>query len=435
MSIMKVLSALLAAVAVPAPAQAQTLADTAAHLKELASRAESWVGYLNTWDHVVTAITIGLIVLGAAATFAALARKAQARWLTAAITATMTVLTGVKALVTHGDGESFGSLAVAITRTVQDARDDISTYENEAAVARQMGLDGVQGDEREYYRNAFAKHLANIEKIDDRASKLKITIMVARDASPAPSSLGSLLPGVATLLAAERGRPQAQQAADAASYVDTGVGVCSTTFGAREYARFDGRRRLALQLEPTATPERLDALIARIDASVVDASNQLTFDAGTRMATHKTRVTLKKVLTQAAFLKAPESGRSIPRYNAASAPVASGFDGRIEIGSNRPAVGNESAFTFVLQVRYAAGAVEATLVEIKSYDDSSVANSRWSFDVLAEGQRLFAVPLHRFEGSGKPTTCRPQPDENLKGSIKVTVNGPIKLSVVGYRPA
>ena len=102
---MRRLAVLLIAVATPAPAHAQTLADTAAHWKELTVRAESWVGYLNRWDRIVTSMTIALIVLGAAATFAALARKSRARWITAIITATMTALTGVKAMVTDFIGD------------------------------------------------------------------------------------------------------------------------------------------------------------------------------------------------------------------------------------------------------------------------------------------------------------------------------------------
>src|SRR5262245_5788427 len=97
-------------VACPSLAAAQTLDDLtrkANSVNELALRTETWLSYLWSQDQYVTWITVLLLVLGATATFfAAFTNQQKTKWITAAITAVVTILAGIKTQVLHADDES-----------------------------------------------------------------------------------------------------------------------------------------------------------------------------------------------------------------------------------------------------------------------------------------------------------------------------------------
>lgn len=401
-------------VAAPNTAQAHTLDETAGKLKDLAARAETWIPFLQAREQLVSNITLGLIVLGALATLAALAQNTKAKWITAAITALMTTLVGVKSQVLRADQESFGSLEIATAKWVQGTKDDVANYEKARAFS--------QADEEAEYGGKFTSRITEFDKIDARAEKLNITLSVARQHAALE------LPGETAVFAA--GLPQSAPAPPGNSYVAIGKGICSSTSGAGEYARFDGRRRIASEISPGATPEELDALIMAVDESSVDQWDHLTTDLDRHLATHLTQVTLNKVLAQPIFLKPRVESRPKPQFSASAALRP----GRVEVGIPQHAKGLEGAFVFALEVTAQPGGFAVRLGEIRTYDDGGAGTTRWSFDVVVGGNRLFAVPLRRLEDSGKPTTCQTLPDEHLLGTVKATGSAPLELKVLGYRP-
>jgi hypothetical protein len=401
---------------VPLPTYAQSLTAAANRLEQFADAANTWVPYLQDRASLITWMTVAVIVMGAVGTITALLTHKAVRWITATITAGIAIVSGVKSEVLKADKESFAALATAVANFVSLSKAEIGNYR--AAIEYAPVLND---EDRTYYTNTFSELSKALNAIQTRAETLEISILTPR----AVAWLS--VPGVAALLAS-----QAAPKVAASMLVGAGTGVCSSTSGAREYARSDGRRRLALQLDPTASPERLDALIGSLDGLAVDQWSRLTADKATRRASYSAQVTLNRALSPSAA-GVPQEGRPAPRYSA-SAVVPAGFAGRLEVGAPQVPRGLEGAFRFSFTVTRRAGAITAELVEIATYNDSSPGSTRWSFDVLAGATRLFSVPMRRLEDSGRPTICYVSPDERLRGTATVTASGPVELRVLGFKP-
>jgi hypothetical protein len=409
-------------------ARSQTLKDTADTLQDIGKSAASWIPYFQQRDNIITAMTIVVIFLGAIGTVTALAKTDRIKWVTAAITAVITILTSVKAQVFHADQESFGALAAATSRTVQDLRRDLDNYQKAFQFAVARGKDDLGEEDGSVYRIAFKTDRENIEKIDARAQKLNVTIM-----SPRTVSASFRWPALTRVYAAPMQPARPPRFGPPNALVSTGIGACDTTYGAREYARFDGRRRLALQLEPGATGERLDSLIGSIDSSVSEPWSNLSAETNSQMAIHTVQVTINRVLADNARRRIKNEVRARPGFLGVLV-VKPGITGHVQVGSPAIQRGFDGAFVFDLDVSEQGGAVRVQVTHIKTYDDSSPNSSRWSFDVLVNNQRAFSVPLRRLEDSGKPTTCRVAKDENLQNTVKLSKAGVgFELRIQGYK--
>jgi hypothetical protein len=391
------------------------------------------VPYLHSRDQWVTWMTVGVIVLGALATLTALAKSSSVKWLTAGITASIAIIGGVKSQILHADVESYGGLALTTEVWIKHVKDNVNAFEAAKALAPDGGR--LSDETRGLFEANFKQSLSEWQQIDERAKKLQLSFEVTR---PGVRIVTWRLPGEATLLAAGQTPQQAQQqvqqtAKSVGRYIQRGTGICSTVFAASEYARFDGRRRLALQLQPTASGRSLDALIASLDGSAVDQVDKLTVDPATRLATQVTQVSLSYVLAQPGYLKWQADDRATPRYTAATA-LRPATNGTVDVGATTVPRGSEGAFVFHFNAAYQGGTLTAQLLEIRTFEDSSVGSTRWSFDVMAGSQRLFSIPMRRLEDTGKPTTCRVLPDEGLQGSVKIPYGAQAELRVVGFKP-
>jgi hypothetical protein len=342
------------------------------------------------------------------------------------------VLTGIKTQVLHADEESYRAVAASAERVVQRVKD---RYANEFVPTRDINARaGQEPDpvEIQGLLDRFSKDQADIELLDERAARLiGRSIMVARSGAT-PGPVGWRLPELTAVAHAQAAAQQGPPRVSAGLLAVLGTGTCTSTFGAREYARFDARRRLALQLEPSARAERLDAVIAAVDGAAADAWNRVTPGTG-GFVTNTSQVTLNRVLAQSTLQKARSGPRPAVRFTAV-VQVPAAFSGRLT-ARTVPKI-SEGDFAFTFQVSRAGTTLRAELAEISILNDSSIGSTRWSFDVLGDGRRLFAVPMHRFDDSGgRSTVCRPQADEGLNGSVTLARTGPVELKVLGYKPS
>jgi hypothetical protein len=407
--------------------RAQGLEISAITLKKYAQSVESYLPQLNQKADIVVAITIALIVMGAVTAAVALMLKERGKWVTALIGVGISILTGIKAEVYHANQESFESVSSAASLALEKTYTDLTSYDTAVSMHHPATADNAATRE---YESALAADFASdrkaLEDIAPRAAKLGVRferkaeinswlrlphlplVNAAAQASRVPSWISK-----------PRSRPDA--------FVVIGTGSCSTPIAAREFSRYDARRRLALQLEPGATPERLDVIIAAIDTSVDDQTNYLA-NYGTGVVTNYTEASLNR-----AFRPATAVAKTRPeRRFLAFASVNPSFRGEL-IARTSKGKDVEGDFEFVFQVDSTSKPAAIRLNEIRVIDDSSAGSTRWSFDVWAEGRRIFAVPMRRYSDSGHPSLCRVLSDELLEGQF--SASGKLsQIQVFGYKP-
>src|SRR5580765_4348205 len=136
----------------PFVAQSQALKDTADTLQDIGKSAASWIPYFQQRDNIITGMTLVVIVLGAMGTVTALAKTERIKWVTAGITALIAILTSVKSQILHADQESFGALAAATSRAVQDLRHDLENYQKAFQFAVAKGKDDLGEEDAGVYR-------------------------------------------------------------------------------------------------------------------------------------------------------------------------------------------------------------------------------------------------------------------------------------------
>ncbi len=417
----------------PAVAGAESLSHIADDLKTLSDRAESWIPYFQSRADLVMWMTIAVICLGAISTATStVTALAKGNWtklvtavMTIVITASIAIVTGIKAEVLHADQDSYRSIEIGIRQVVELIKQNLKNYEVVLGQSDEPGTAISDADAKEIL-DKFTTHRTELFKLNDRAQKLEITIQTPLKR---PSAAFFWLPEMTTAFASTY--QQAQTAPN--GYLAWGTGNCDTIYGAREYARYDGRRHLAIQVEPKASAERLDALINAIDGSVTEGRNILSKDSQGRFVIHQTEMSLNSVLVQRSLLRVGNGARPSPSFTA-ELTLKPGFSGHAEVGSKQTPKGLEGAFIFVFKVDSHGGVTRLQLLEIKVHNDSASGSTRWSFDVMLGGRRAFAIPMRRLEDSGKPTTCKVLDTEKLEGAMDMPNSSAINIKVIGYRP-
>lgn len=417
----------------PAVAGAEALSSIADNLKTFSDRAEYWIPFFQRRAEWILWMTIGVIILGAistiTSTISALVNRKSSKIavavITAAISASISIVTGFKSQVFHADQDSYRAIEIGMRQVVESIKQDLKNYQ--VALEQSGGEETISEADAQDIRDKFKTDRTELFKLDDRARKLEITILTTFESK---SATFFKWPEITTAFASSQQSGQAGPT----SYLAWGTGNCDTIYGAREYARYDGLRRLAIQVEPKASAERLDALINAIDGSVTEGRNILSKDSrGGRFVIQQTEMSLNKVFVQRSLLRVGSGVRPSPNFSAALT-LRPGFSGQVEVGSKLTPKGLEGAFIFLFNVNSRGDVTRLQLIEFKVYNNSGTGSTRWSFDVMLGGQRVFAIPVRRLEDSGRPTTCKTVEGEKLEGAVDLPNSGTIEIKVIGYRP-
>jgi hypothetical protein len=411
-------------------ARAESLSNIAADLKTLSEHGEAWIPFFQSRADWVMWMTMGVIVLGGISTITsaisafanAKSGKFAAALITAVITATIAVVTGFKSQVFHADVDSYRAIEMSLRQVVESTKQDLRNY---AVVLERSGREEEISDaDAEDIRDRFKRDQSDLVKLNDRAQRLEVSIVSSLQAKPTAFFRWPETPAV--LAGVEKS--QVSQG----SYVAWGTGNCNTIYGAREYARYDALRRLALQAEPTASADRLDALINAIEGSVTEGRNILNKDKQGGFVIQQTELSLNQLFLQKSLLRVANGARR-PSSFSATATLKPGFTGPIEVGAKSPTKGSEGAFVFGFKLD-SRGGPRLQLLDMKVYDSAGKGSTRWSFDVMLGGQRVFTIPMRRQEDSGRPTICKTVQGEKLEGPVNLPQSGALQIEVIGYRP-
>ena len=195
--------------------------------------------------------------------------------------------------------------------------------------------------------------------------------------------------------------PSWQQSAtknsDSEYYQDvTGEGNCTQSFAAREYSRYEGRIKIALQIEPGASGSRIIQILKALDTSVQDRDQYTVQESGSMIrAVTWTRI-FKETAKEKVAKMPPLKPNPPQRWEGNAAISPSGTT----IVKGLVKRGGTFEFTFdskggILRVR-----------DVAVFQDGSAGSTRWAFDVLVDDKLLFRIPTHRYDDSGKPTRCQ-----------------------------
>ena len=91
---------------------------------------------------------------------------------------------------------------------------------------------------------------------------------------------------------------------------------------------------------------------------------------------------------------------------------------------------------FVFHFNVSAGKSPTATVTLRAVDihqDGSGGSTRWSFDFLSNGNRVFSLPEQRWDDSARPTRCTIDPNAGFSGQAAVGKSG-VELTAIGIKP-
>jgi len=385
---------------------------------------ESWFPHLQSRAELLTSITVIVIILSVLPTVLTLGTKNWMKIVMASISAVVAILIGIKAQVFHADKENYESILIEAklaVRLIKSAHEELES----TLAANPNGLS--VGEAAPFLKN-FPDYRNKLTELSNRAVTLKVALL-----SPGPLVKRSALPVSPAVAYAASGDPVLSASSTAADLVAVGVGACSTTFGAKEYARYEARRLIASEFDSKATPEKLVALINvnEDDGAFRDRRNQLNRERKDGLFIYRAETLLNRnrASSNNSTIRAERDLHS--RWEGVAA-LSPGSTKRFEV-STRPGQ-SEGKFTFVFDAVRSHAEVRLELLEILIFDDGSGNSTRWYFDVSVENRRVFRVPTHRYEDGGHPTLCKPSIDEGLKGNVSIVAPRSVNVKVTGYKP-
>ncbi len=395
---------------------------SAEDLLKSADAAEAWFPFLATHASWVVRITVVVIVLGAASTVLALSAKPWIKYLIAAVAAAISIMAGIKAQVLHADKESFEAVLVEARELVAEIRE-----KHQLLKATQSAAEGaLEAADEKSFEEDFTRLKQRFEELRKRARVLSVPL------SAPPSvkrSQGFWRPWPSVVHAEESQQRVLAARSTPETYAAVGVGVCSSTFSAREYARYEARRLIAREFRPQGSPDELVLVMAGIEGAAKDYRNQVTRDPKTGMIVHRAEVRLEKDYR----LPNWPSTRPVVRWEGVGTIPPGSVQGQVEVQS-KPGGRNEGDFKFLIDFTRTANQVNLKLREIQVFDDSSAGSTQWFFAVQIGGRRVFLVPTHRFSDGGRPDKCQPTEAEGLNGSASAITGTAVAIEVLGFKP-
>ncbi len=405
-------------VATPSVGQQKDLATALTSAKHV----ESWFPYLQAHANWCELITLAVIILGALPTVLALSSKNYMKTVVASIAAVIAILAGIKSVILQADKENYRSILV----DAQEAVHTLYSDRDEFAELLKLNSEPLSDEESAVFQQKFKASSDQLVRLKERAKTLGIALFL-----PASNSKKTVAFFESNVVHAAQASKVLSTYSTPSAYMSVGSGACSTTFGAREYARYEARRLIANQIRPNVSPEELVGLMSAIDEDVRDLRGLVSRHPSSGLFIQRAEATLDRTRVPNSQLDLRSQKPSVLRWEGSS-PVLPNQKGPLQVMTG--AASREGRFGFLFEVTNVGNKLGVKLLEIQVFDDSSGGSTRWYFDVAVGDRRLFRIPINRYEDSQKPTRCQPSEAEGLSGSMVVFAGMNPSIRVTGYKP-